>query len=123
MSYYFIDDELLVECLKHNLLSISQFYDKGNQVIINITQWLVINQVDKQIKLVSKRINNIYIIDLDLEITLNASYLISLNEDTWIWHKRLTHASMDLIGKLLRKALLISLPKLNYIKDRICNAC
>ena len=33
----FIDDVLLVKGLKHNLLSISQFYDKGNQVIFNTT--------------------------------------------------------------------------------------
>ena len=54
--------------------------------------------MDKQIKLVGKRINSIYMIDLDSKITLDASCLISLNEDTWIWHKRLAHASMDLIG-------------------------
>ena len=40
---YFIDDVLLVEGLKHNLLSISQFYDKGNQVIFNTAQCLITN--------------------------------------------------------------------------------
>ena len=43
MPHCFIDDVLLVEGLKHNLLSISQFCDKGNQVIFNSTQCLVIN--------------------------------------------------------------------------------
>ena len=61
MPHCFIDDVLLIGGLKHNLLSISQFCDKGNQVIFNTTQCLVIYQVDKQIKLVGKRINNIYI--------------------------------------------------------------
>ena len=41
-------------------------------------------------------------IDLDSRITLDSSYLISLNKDTWIWHKSLAYASMDLIAKLLR---------------------
>ena len=59
MPNYFIDDVLLVEGLKYNLLSISQFCDKGNQVIFNTSQCLVINQMDNQIKLVNKRINNI----------------------------------------------------------------
>ena len=62
-------------------------------------------------------------IDLDLEITLDAYCLVSLNEDTWIWHKRFAHASMDLIRKLTRKDLIVSLLKLNYIKDRICDLC
>ena len=39
----FIDYVLLVKALKHKLLSISQFYDKGNQVIFNITQCLMID--------------------------------------------------------------------------------
>ena len=48
---------------------------------------------------------------------------VGKNKDTQIWHKRLAHASMDLIGKQLRKNLIVGLLKLNCIKDRICNAC
>ena len=62
-------------------------------------------------------------INLDSEITYDASYLISLSEDTWIWHERLAHASTDLIGKLSKKNLVISLPKLNPMKDRIYDNC
>ena len=47
MPQCFIDDVLLVDVLKHNLLSLSQFCDKGNQVIFNTTQSLVINQMGK----------------------------------------------------------------------------
>ena len=123
MPHCYIDDVLYVEGLKHNLLSISQFCDKGNQVIFNDKQCLVINQVDNQIKLVGKRINNIYMIDLESEISLDASCLVSINDDTWTWHRRFAHASMDLIQKLSRKDLVIGLPKLNYIKDKMCDAC
>ena len=71
MPYCFIND-LLVERLKHNLLSISQFCDKGNQVIFNATQYLVIKKVNKEVKLFGKGINNIYMINLDFETTLEA---------------------------------------------------
>ena len=60
-------------------------------------------------------------IDLDSKITLDASYLVSLNEDTWIWQKKLVDASMDLIGKLSRKDLVVGLSKLNYIKYQMCS--
>ena len=113
LSNYFIDDVVLVEGLKHKLVSISQFCDKGNEITFNIAQCLVINQVEKQVKLAVKRIYNIYMIDLDSKITLDASCLVSLNEDTWIWHMRLAHASMDLIGKLSRKDLVVGFLKLN----------
>ena len=55
ISHCFIDDVLLIEGLKHNLLSISQFCDKSNQVIFIATQCLVINHIDIQIKLVGKK--------------------------------------------------------------------
>ena len=61
----FIEDVLLIEGLKHNLLNISQFCNKGNQVIFNTMQFLVINQLDKQVKLFGKRINNIYMTCFD----------------------------------------------------------
>ena len=57
--------------------------------------------------MVGKRINNIYMIDLDHEVTLDASCLISLKENTCIWPKGLFYASMDLIGKLSRKDLIV----------------
>ena len=83
----------------------------------------MINQLNKQVQLIRKRINNVYMIDLDLEIRLDASCLVSLNKDSWIWHKKHAYASMDLIGKLSRKDLVVNLPKLNHIKDGICDAC
>ena len=59
-----IDNVLLVKGLKHNLLSISQFCDKGNDVTFDSNYFIVDNQNDKQIKLIGKRISNIYMIDL-----------------------------------------------------------
>ena len=81
-------------------------------------QFVVINQLNKQVKLVGKRINNIYMIDLDSIIRS----LVSLNKDSWICHKRLAYISMNLIGKLSRKYLIVGLPKLDYINDVICDA-
>ena len=47
----------------------------------------------------------------------------SLNDNSWLWHRRLGHAHMDLISKLSRKELVIGLPKIKYEKDRLCKAC
>ena len=109
---------LLVKGLRHNLVGTRQLCYKGNQVIFNTTRCLVINYLDKLVKLVGKGINNTYMIELDSKVRLDASCFIILNKNSWIWHKRHVHASMDLIGKLSRKDLLIGLLKLNYIKDR-----
>lgn len=49
--------------------------------------------------------------------------LASIFEDLWIWHKKLGHASMRLIEKLARLGLVVGLPKMDYTKDHICDAC
>ena len=49
--------------------------------------------------------------------------MVNLNKDSWISHKRLAHSSIDLIGKLSQKDIVVGLPKLNYIKGRFCDEC
>ncbi|XP_073223493.1 uncharacterized protein [Cicer arietinum] len=60
-----IKDVLYVKGLKHNLLSISQLYDKGFQVYFTSQSCTLEHKVDKNMKLVGERINNIYMINFD----------------------------------------------------------
>ena len=84
---------------------------------------MVENQSDKQIKLTSKTINNIYMIKLEDKPYIDSKCLVRVNDDSWIWHKRFAHARMNLIDNLSKNDLVVSLPKLKYVKDKICNAC
>ena len=118
-----IKDVLLVKRLKHNLLSISQLCDKRNKVTFDSNNCIVENNNDKQIKLIGKRFNNIYMIDLDNEPSINTICLVSLNDESWIWHKRLAHAHMDLLNKLSKNNLVVGFPKLKFSKNRIYDAC
>ena len=43
--------------------------------------------------------------------------------DSWLWHRRLGHASMKTLSKLVKNDFVIGLPKLNFDKDKICDAC
>ena len=45
------------------------------------------------------------------------------NELSWLWHKRLGHASFNLINKLIKKDLVIGIPHIWFDEDKICNAC
>ena len=62
-------------------------------------------------------------IDLKNKPYLDSKCIVSLSNDSWIWYKRFAHASMNLIDKLFKNNLVVSLPILKYVKDRICNAC
>ncbi|GJT90769.1 copia protein [Tanacetum coccineum] len=41
----------------------------------------------------------------------------------WLWHQRLSHLNFDYINLLLKKDIIIGLPKLKYVKDQLCYSC
>ncbi|GJX23236.1 retrovirus-related pol polyprotein from transposon TNT 1-94 [Tanacetum coccineum] len=41
----------------------------------------------------------------------------------WLWHRRLSHLNFDYINLLSKKDVVISLPKLKFIKDQLCSSC
>ena len=67
-SSLIIEDVLLVESLKHNLLSISQLCDKGFTVTFKMNKCIILNDHDCNICFIAFRSNNIYTIDFK-EIT------------------------------------------------------
>ena len=72
-----IDNVLLVEGLKHNLLSISQLCDSGSNVSFNQGECIVKNS-DGSILFIAKRQNNLYKIDLEDLSDQNVSCLVSI---------------------------------------------
>nr|GEX47817.1 hypothetical protein [Tanacetum cinerariifolium] len=41
----------------------------------------------------------------------------------WLWHQILSHLNFDYINLLLKKDVVIGLPKLKYVKDQLCSSC
>ena len=60
-----IENVLLVKGLKHNLLSISQLCDKGNQVIFESSMCHIKNIESKEVLFVGHRFENVYIVQLE----------------------------------------------------------
>ena len=46
-----------------------------------------------------------------------------LNDDIMLWHKRLSHASVSLLNKLMSKNLVVGLPSIKFNDDNVCGAC
>jgi len=59
-----IKDVFLVEGLNHNLLSINQLFDKGLQVTFEPILCLIVDSTSRKIVLVSKRMNNVYMLNI-----------------------------------------------------------
>ena len=46
-----------------------------------------------------------------------------MNENGWLWYRRLGYAHMNLISKLVKKDLVIGPPKITFENDKLCRAC
>jgi len=57
------------------------------------------------------------------DIASSMTCLLSKNDDSWPWHKRLAHIHMHHLDRLVFKNLVEGLPTLKYEKDKICGAC
>jgi len=117
-----IKDVLLVDRLKHNLLSISKLCDKGYEVTFKPDLCIISNASTRQTLLIGKRVNNIYMLNI-YDIASNMTFLLSKNDDSWLWHRRLAHIHMHHLDRLVSKNLVEGLPTFKYEKDRIYEAC
>jgi hypothetical protein len=106
-------DVLLVEDLKHNLLSVSQVCDRGCEVIFT-SKYCRIKTVDSG-QLVAKGItteNNVYILKEEEEECNLRKY-----DENWLWHRRLGHLNFDHIIKLRNNGAVKDLPKISKPYD------
>ena len=118
-----IKNMLYVDGLKHNLLSISQLWDKGFKIEFNKNCCLTSEAMSDKVVHIGKRIGNIYMLNVKHASFHELSYLVSKIDDSWLWHRRDAHINMHHLNHLVRKVLVIGLPKLKYEKNKLCEAC
>jgi len=118
---FLVLDVVYVEGLKHNLLSISQLCDKGYQVTFKPNSCEICLPNSKEVVLIGKRINNVYLLDISSPTSIGC--LLSKHDESWLWHRRITHIHMHHLNKLISKDLVIGLLKLKFEKDHLCEAC
>ncbi|KAK8578905.1 hypothetical protein V6N13_142162 [Hibiscus sabdariffa] len=122
-SSILIENVLYVNGLKHNLLSISQLCDKGFNVLFDANGCKIVDIETNKIVLIAHRIGNIYMVHLDDIHFSNACFVANDEHDSWLWHRKLGHASMSVLEKLISKNLVRGLPKIRFSNDKICDAC
>ena len=80
-----IDDVMLVEGLVYNLLSISQLCDKSHKVLFDSKACTIFQLNSKVVKFTRKRVNNVYMIDLDDPVYDNLCFTASKKNLAWLW--------------------------------------
>nr|GEW06931.1 hypothetical protein [Tanacetum cinerariifolium] len=75
--------------------------------------------------LVGNRGSDLYIISLQESTSSTPLCLMAKATPTQarLWHRRLSHLNFDYINLLSKKDIVISLPKLKYVKDQLCSSC
>ncbi|XP_070034929.1 uncharacterized protein [Nicotiana tomentosiformis] len=94
-----IENVYLTDGLKYSLISVSQLCDRG------------------------KIVNNIYVVYLSTLSENELTCLSVLANDPLLWHKRLGHANLSELNKLVSKDLVIGLPNIKFKENKVCEAC
>ncbi|KAI3720023.1 hypothetical protein L6452_20930 [Arctium lappa] len=113
-----------VEGLGHNLFSIGQFCDKDLEVNFKAKTCSIRTEEGKEL-LVGSRKSNLYTINLSKVQADNQVCLLSKAsmQQSWLWHRRLSHLNFRYINKLVSGKLVKGLPELKYEKEHLCAAC
>jgi len=117
-----IKDVLLVKGLKHSLLSISQLCNKGYKITFEPNLCLITYSKLTETVLVGKRVNNVYMLNVSC-ITSSMNCLLTRNDESWLWHRRLSHIHMHHLSRIASKELVVGLSKLKSERDKLCEVC
>ena len=71
---------------------------------------------------VGDRKDNIYTIDVE-NFSIQEKCFSTLKDDSWLWHRRLGHASISTISTFSKKNLVNGLPSLVFEIDKVCDTC
>ena len=113
---------MLVDVLKHNLLSISQLCDKVFKVIFESSHCIIKDSQNDKIIFMVHRNENVHTI-YSSKYESHDRCFSSMHDESWLWHRRLEHVNMNLITQLNKNKLIRGLPKISFEKDKVCEAC
>nr|GFA80988.1 retrovirus-related Pol polyprotein from transposon TNT 1-94 [Tanacetum cinerariifolium] len=113
-----------VKGLNHNLFSVGQFCDADLEVAFRKSTCFVRDLQDNDL-LTGNHGSDLYTISLQESTSSTPLCLMAKATPTqaWLWHRRLSHLNFDYINLLLKKDIVIGLPKLKYVKDQLCSSC
>ena len=91
---------MLVDGLKHNLLSISQLCDEENIITFEHDKYIIKSPKTKKMRFVIQRRKNMYILQLKELADQDVCLVVNKSDQLQLWHRRLDHANASVIEKL-----------------------
>ena len=107
-----IDNVSVVQGLQHNLLSISKVYDNGYGVLFNKEKCQILHKKNGLPALQGVRKGNLCVANLQSgsKYEVNYFYAKASSDESWLWHKRLSHLNFKTMNSLVKRELVRGLP-------------
>ena len=121
-----IENVALVDGLKHNLLSVSQLTDRGYDVKFTSTHGEVVCKKTGKVALIGPRLDNMYVAKLhpNTDDGIVKCFISKASVDeSWNWHKKLSHLNFSNLNELVKRDLVRGLPKVLFTPDGLCDSC
>ncbi|KAL8097340.1 hypothetical protein AgCh_030470 [Apium graveolens] len=125
-----IDDVALIAGLQMNLLSVSQFADKGG--VDSLCDSTLVGSSEKnkkckktgEVALKGVRKGSLFVADLDStnKDGICCFYTKALEEQSKLWQKKLSHLNFKAINTLVKKELVRDMPNLEFAQVEVCEA-
>ncbi|KAI5317803.1 hypothetical protein L3X38_037510 [Prunus dulcis] len=118
----YINEVLLVPGLYENLLSIGQMMEHGYYIIFGGNYALICDDssLDNIVAKVAMARNRCF--PLSMESICSMGMKAAVQEDPWIWHRRLGHLNFASMKKMQQTQMVLGLPDFSE-KEGVCEGC
>jgi hypothetical protein len=114
------ENVLLVEDMKHNLLSVSQMCDQGHKVTFDSQKCEIRKEGSgKLIATAARTSSNIYVLS---EIG-NEKCCLGKEDESWLWHRRMGHIHFDNLVKVSKREAVREIPQITKPTNTLCKHC
>jgi hypothetical protein len=114
------ENVLLVEGMKHNILSVSQMCDQGQKNLFDSEKCEIRKEGSGKLVDTARRTpNNIYVLN---EIGKGICCLGKENE-SWLWNRRMSHMNFDNLVKINRNEAMKEMLKILKPTNTLCEHC
>jgi hypothetical protein len=114
------ENVLLIENMKHNMLSVSQMCDQGDALLFNSKKCEIRKErLGILVATTIRTSNNTYILN---EIGKERCCL-GKEDESWFWHKRLGHMHFDNLVKTSKKEAVREMPEISKLTNTMCKHC
>jgi hypothetical protein len=115
-----VENVLLVEYMKHNILSVSQMCDQSHKVTFNSQKCEIEKEgLGKLIATTARTSSNIYVLS---EIG-NEKCCLGKEDESWLWHRRMGHIHFDNLFKVSKMEAIIEIPQMTKPTTTLCKHC